>query len=98
MDKKKGKEESLKHKTRELGAYSRKLICDGLEEVIEKYFIEQCGAYEEYLKADIFRQAEQDIVRNCNVLENAKRKQEFAEAHKLETKKRAWKKRPLQTR
>ena len=39
MDENKGKDESLKHKTRELGVYSKKLNRVGLEKAIEKYWI-----------------------------------------------------------
>ena len=86
MDKKKGKDQSLKHKARELGIYSTKLNRVGLEKAIEKYWINKCGGYEEYLKADIFRQPEQDITRDRKVRGSAKRKEEFAKSHKLEIK------------
>ena len=87
MGVKKGKEESLKHKARELGVYLKKLNRVGLEKAIERYWIKQCGGYEEYLKADILWQEEQDISRN-RIVRGEKRKRDFVEAHKSERKKR----------
>ena len=63
--------------------------------MLERYWIQKCGGWEEYTKAPIFQQEEQAISRGRKVSSNAKRKSEFAAAATDEKKKSKMKKAPM---
>ena len=97
MDEKKGKEQSLIHHAKELGIYEQNDRRPVIEQKLNKYWIDKCGGYDEYMKATIFQAEKQDIARERKPHPNQKRKLEFVEdgEEKIENKPKSSKKKIL---
>lgn len=63
--------------------------------MLEKYWIQKCGGWEQYTNAPIFHQQEQSISRERKMAPSAKRKADFAAAQTEQKQKSKKKKAPM---